>query len=99
MPGSNAGTGHPLTFRCGKCKVGRDYRADSKRGTNWTVTGFVRGDLTKVTNQRVSRFVKAQYRCNDCGHKGWSGHSSVLDEARHWAQAETDVSPKECSEK
>jgi hypothetical protein len=35
------GTGHPLTFRCSKCKVCRGD--DSKRGTNWFATGRVRG--------------------------------------------------------
>lgn len=80
MSGSNAGTGHPLTFRCAKCKVG-DID-NSKRGTRWTVTGRVRGDLDKMTHVRVSRYVKAEYRCDDCGHVGWSGHHMVLDAAR-----------------
>jgi hypothetical protein len=83
MPGTNAGTGHPLTFRCAVCKVGRDYRSDSWRGTNWEATGEVRGDLDAVHRAvRVSRHTKARYRCLDCGHVGWSGHYTVLEAAR-----------------
>ena len=32
MPGSNNGTGWPLTVRCAKCKVGRDFRRVNKTG-------------------------------------------------------------------
>lgn len=90
MPGSNAGTGHPYTFRCAKCKTnmafvlfGMGGMRDPKRGTNWFATGTVIGDLDKASpHVRVNRHVKAEYECRDCGHKGFSGHSMVLAAAR-----------------
>lgn len=79
MPGTNAGTGPPLVFRCSKCKI---LRHDQRAGLRWEATGLVRGKpIQKETIGRVSRETKAQYRCLDCGHVGWSGHRTVLDAA------------------
>ena len=71
MPGTNAGTGYPLTLRCAKCKAGRNrYR----RGTNIVATGlyrWVEHRGYRQTNRKV------QYHCLDCGHVGWSQHSDT----------------------
>lgn len=77
------GTGHPLTFRCSKCKVCRGD--DSKRGTNWFATGRVRGGaIPAQLLSRVSSRHKAEYQCRACGHVGWSGHHTVLEDAREY---------------
>ena len=71
MPGSNNGTGHPLTFRCAKCKTQRNWRRDSFRGTNCVATG-----LTKPARKGGIRMNTRviQYECLDCGHIGWTQH-------------------------
>ncbi len=72
MPGTNAGTGQPISFRCAKCRLRagsppRDYRY----GYDVTLTGKER-DLghSSVRMTRTSR----QYTCRYCGHVGWSRH-------------------------
>lgn len=74
MPGTNAGTGQPLTLRCAKCKVGRDWREDRAGGTNLEATGRVRA-VKHQTVRQTNR--KIQYRCKDCGHVGWTQHRSA----------------------
>lgn len=78
MPGTNAGTGYPLTLRCAKCKRGRDYRRLSEMcvGTNLEATGRTRPKPQgRGAYRSASQFV--QYRCRDCGHVGWSTHSDA----------------------
>lgn len=79
MPGTNAGTGYPLTLRCGKCKVGinfRDFHELQYRGTNLEATGRTR----PLTRQQQGRCgfgalqYRVEYRCLDCGHVGWTRH-------------------------
>lgn len=71
MPGTNAGTGRPLTFRCVKCRRGR------RLNTGWpgriALTGKTRGDVVSTAFHRMCRG-SFQYRCLDCGHIGWSRH-------------------------
>jgi len=81
MPGTNAGTGHPLTFRCAKCKAGGlaydwDGRWVGLRdiGTRWETTGRIKNG--GAYGCRMSG-KKVEYRCLDCGHVGWSSHSTV----------------------
>jgi hypothetical protein len=84
MPGTNAGTGYPLTFRCAKCKVGhwgRAQRGDhTHEGLNYVVLerkpSEARGLLA-----RMDRHAKYRYRCNDCRHEGWTRHDLA---ARKW---------------
>jgi len=75
MPGTNAGTGYPLTFRCAKCKSKRH-----KRSTNYIATGRVR----PISKSRYSRHIGSrqtnrmlEYKCLTCGHVGWSQHSDM----------------------
>lgn len=68
MPGTNAGTGQPLTLRCAKCKT---YRFGPDRGTNLEATGRTRPmphSAIRQTNRKI------EYHCRDCGHTGWSQH-------------------------
>lgn len=69
MPGTNAGTGQPLTLRCAKCKT-YSWKG-AARGTHLNATG-----ATKPVTRRAARQTnrKIQYRCRDCGHVGWTQH-------------------------
>ena len=72
MPGTNAGTGYPLTLRCAKCKAGRSgYR---RHGTHLEATGRTRPTLHQGYRQTDRR---VEYHCLDCGHVGWSQHSDA----------------------
>jgi len=71
MSGQNNGTGHPLWFRCAKCrqKVNRSLGTLARvvrSGRERAMTGSGRGS-------RMGRAAR-EYRCNDCGHVGWSKH-------------------------
>jgi predicted RNA-binding Zn-ribbon protein involved in translation (DUF1610 family) len=70
MPGTNAGTGQPLTLRCAKCRKS-DVRRGTSRGTNLEATGRLR-PVTHRGVRQTNR--KIQYRCRDCGHVGWTQH-------------------------
>lgn len=80
MPGSNAGTGYPLTLRCAKCRLGRyEWRGMhfGKYGMNLEATGRTRPLRRhghkgyRCTNREI------EIRCLDCGHIGWSKHISA----------------------
>lgn len=74
MAGSNAGTGHPLTLRCTRCKRYRDYKDPAQRdkGCHLEATGRTRPRErlggARTTNRKI------EYRCLDCGHVGWTIH-------------------------
>jgi len=89
MPGSNAGTGHPLTFRCAKCKAGGRTHDIHGRwvglrdiGTHWEVTGRIKDN--GAHGARMSG-KKVEYVCLDCGHSGWSSHHAVYSRWRYSA--------------
>lgn len=77
MPGSNAGTGWPLTVRCAKCKRGRDWRNSIDEGTD-----LVRTSRTKpyTGGNRGARGLSTfhEYRCRVCKHVGWSRHVDIM---------------------
>ena len=89
MPGTNAGTGNPLTFRCAKCKVLRDWRStrsvDIDRGTHVESTGFKR-KRPGGRGPRVDHWAQYEYRCRDCGHRGWSRHETVRRMWERWVE-------------
>ena len=75
MPGSNAGTGYPLTLRCAKCKAGRDWENPGDRaGENIEATGRTKPLLSSQQGRGNPRalYFRAEYRCKDCGHIGWT---------------------------
>jgi hypothetical protein len=74
--GRSAGAGHPLTLRCARCKVGRDWRAHEAKGINLEATGHVRPGR-KPRGPMRSLGYAVQYRCRDCGHVGWSQHTDA----------------------
>lgn len=69
MPGTNAGTGQPLTLRCAKCRAARSLAVHD--GTNLEWTGRTKPAPHKSIRQ-TNR--KIEYHCLDCGHTGWSQH-------------------------
>lgn len=81
MPGTNAGTGRPLTFQCAICRRSRYCRglfmAHRCRHTQ-VRTGRTR-PLTRQQQGRGGPRVlqhRVEYRC-ECGHVGWSRHVDV----------------------
>lgn len=73
MPGTNAGTGQPITFRCAN-----ERREWPKRGRHSVVrTGRVKKRPYRALGQRMLMEAH-EYRCLTCGHVGWSGHVDVL---------------------
>lgn len=82
MPGSNAGTGRPLSFQCAACRrrkaraLDGSHRraalAENGRADRVWLTGAKRYVLgnTGSRNDEWSR----EYICEDCNHQGWSRH-------------------------
>jgi len=80
MPGTNAGTGIPLHLRCAKCKVRRPWRNPGDHtGMNLEATGRVKSLTVRESHRQNARTLpyKAEYRCLDCGHTGWSKHDDM----------------------
>jgi len=90
MPGSNAGTGQPMRFICGKCRkneykrhrwnnphTGLDVYAFHTTGRKRFRPNYNRG------GGRVDVNWVYEYECvaPRCGHVGWSRH---IDVARDW---------------
>jgi predicted RNA-binding Zn-ribbon protein involved in translation (DUF1610 family) len=79
--GKGAGTGYPHHFRCQKCRRrystaeyhGERYSEDRGRRNRIMLTGKARPNHSHRMSVRSSRTVR-QYRCEDCGHVGWSNH-------------------------
>ncbi len=69
MPGTNAGTGQPLTLKCYHCRKSIPWRQ------SYTVELEATG-RTKPTTRRGIRQTnrKIEYRCLKCGHVGWTQH-------------------------
>lgn len=101
MPGTNAGTGYPLTFRCAKCKVGawgrreqamRDGVPALHQGLNYRVVRRV-ASVKLGLNARHDSNYKYRYECV-CGHAGWTRHR---DAKRVWDRAEQERAERTAS--
>ena len=85
MPGSNAGTGQPLNFRCHIQRLGWywGYRhPEDERRPILFPTGhenITRTGRTRDNQRGGIRMMNTahEYRC-ECGHVGWSKHHDVL---------------------
>ena len=78
MPGTNAGTGQPITLRCGKCRITRSWR---EGGFDLEATGKTRPATRRgirLTNRKI------EYRCRECGHVGWSQHMDAERLFQSW---------------
>jgi hypothetical protein len=74
MPGTNAGTGQPISFCCSNCRKGNDYSRQQSRHKGVRMTGKIRPQRNwGHGGARVSQF-EMQYECNHCRHIGWSRH-------------------------
>ena len=82
MPGTNAGTGRPISFQCWKCrrKKGRllegrvrDILGHKGRANRVWLTGNKRDNGNGNAGCGNDIFDR-EYICDDCGHQGWSRH-------------------------
>lgn len=78
MPGTNAGTGQPLSFRCWKCR-----RRDARRPEGPLFRGGYCGDVVLTGRSKTihdgragprSSNLLVEYSCTYCQHTGWSRH-------------------------
>jgi hypothetical protein len=75
-PGTNAGTGYPITFKCAKCRKAPHH---SHFNPPLLATGRTRPADRKGIRQTTRRI---EYYCQDCGHFGWTQH---IDAERFYA--------------
>ena len=75
MPGSNNGTGRPLTFRCSICRRNKVHAAHGY-ANRIQLTGKKKSSPTNCgcRNDEWAR----EYICTDCGHRGWSRHTDLM---------------------
>lgn len=85
MPGTNAGTGKPLTLKCAKCKKIPTWYTDHQGKRDWHATpgtivrtGKVRGEPKPYGSHLRMLGEHHQYECLDCGHVGWTRHVDIL---------------------
>lgn len=78
MPGTNAGTGQPLSFECWRCRQSpcRDWRGHSRCSHRQTRTGKTRP--YKGGNRGPRGLMEHHEYVCECGHRGWSRHNGVL---------------------
>ncbi len=73
MPGTNAGTGQPITARCGKCRKSSSfYRDAERRGYRLEATGRTKKRRHLGGIRTTNRCI--EIKCLDCGHVGWTVH-------------------------
>ena len=76
MAGARNGTGWPLTVRCAKCKVGRDFRRVTTHDMQLVRTGRTKPYRGGNKGARgLDTF--HEYRCLVCKHVGWSRHVDI----------------------
>jgi len=72
------GTGVPLCFACAKCRKQRGWKMP--RGRDVVRTGRTKKLTGRAAGNQPPRSLGElhEYRCNDCGHVGWSRHHDML---------------------
>ena len=79
--GDHVGTGYPLTFRCSKERLERDWRGGNRaveaRHDPIVRTGRTRRAPSPGKGHPRKLRESHEYRCA-CGHVGWSCHVDVL---------------------
>lgn len=84
--GRGKGAGYPLTLRCAKCKKGAEafeyghFVGLRDIGTRLEATGRIKDLLSSQYGRgcgRRSLQYRAEYKCLDCGHVGWSRHHTM----------------------
>lgn len=80
MPGTNAGTGQPISFQCSACRAKKshlnNYHYPHGYRNDVTLTGRVKKLNDGRSRGRSSNCLR-EYKCKHCGHKGWSRHSDL----------------------
>ena len=77
--GRSAGTGSPVWFHCGAARRTRWH----ERQYTVTLTGRTRPYKSPKGSCIGSRsvFTSYEYRCDSCGHVGWSNHMDLAEQA------------------
>jgi len=71
------GSGNPLVFRCSRCRRRHADYGPHGRVHRVTLTGRERPNRAIIGRIACSPRMDAvirEYRCQDCGHVGWSAH-------------------------
>lgn len=84
MPGTNAGTGHPIRLRCYWCRKQAIYLYGRPRGFRLEATGR-RKPLPENRGRGYRRADELiEIRCLDCGRKGWTKHIDAEALLKQW---------------
>jgi hypothetical protein len=75
MPGTNAGTGQLVHFRCSQCRK-RRWKWPNGAVQRVKVTGRTRL-VPRGRKGRRTSYWRFEYKCQDCLHIGWSRHIDV----------------------
>jgi hypothetical protein len=75
----SAGPGQPIRFKCNMCRRWRSQLVPPRTGLKWEATGNIRElfSPTAGSGGRSDTSRVHEYRCNECGHVGWSRHKDV----------------------
>jgi hypothetical protein len=73
--------GQPHTFRCAKCKRGADAQRQPRVGIDVSLTGRSREQHAEGMNVHHWKPIALEYKCNVCGHVGWSRHPTLAHRA------------------
>lgn len=69
--------GQPHSFACAACRKTTRFRDSSSVGRRVTLTGESRNQSGAGMNYHHWPARAVRYRCDDCGHVGWSRHPTV----------------------
>lgn len=70
---AGAGTGEPISFLCPQERREKRYRDLYHKKHHVIPTGRTKPRRTHSLGQRHGR-ISYEYRCETCGHVGWSSH-------------------------
>ena len=79
MPGTNAGTGQPIWFRCLSCR--KNGRRCCGFISDVTLTGTVKRKDDGRSHGRSSN-VLVEYECKVCRYRGFSRHIDIAKRAQ-----------------
>jgi hypothetical protein len=82
MSGVRGATGQPIWMKCAKCRLQQDSNGYALRG-NPRATGRRREKHKHGVVGRMDAKYQYEYECGECGHLGWSRHSTIKQQ---WEQ-------------
>jgi len=91
--GQSAGPGEPVVFQCQKCRRGntRYTVVDAGHTGRVTLTGRKRARYGGGIQVGRHGHIAREYKCNDCGHVGWSRHTDLERVERRQAGEDRDA--------